>query len=58
MLESLLTGRIEVTPHMDSPTSAPIFDVRIPLTTRGVFEGICGAKAVASPAGFEPALPA
>ena len=52
VLQSLLTGRIEVTPHTDSPTSAPIFDVRIPLTTRGIFQGICGSQGVASPAGL------
>jgi site-specific DNA recombinase len=58
VLEILLAGRITVTPHQGSPTSAPICDVRIPLTTRGVFLGICGSEVDTSPAGFEPALPA
>ena len=58
VLESLLAGRVAVRPREDSPTSAPVFDVRIPLTTRGIFEEICCPKGGTSPAGFEPALPA
>ncbi len=56
VLERLLDGRITVTPRLDQNT--PIFDVRIPTSTRALFEGIRGSQAVASPAGFEPALPA
>ena len=54
VLESLLNGRIVITPNEDTG----MFKVRIPLTTRGIFEGICGPTGMASPAGFEPALPA
>lgn len=57
VLETLLANRIVVNPHQDSPTRAPIFDVRIPLTIRGMFEGICGPQGVASLTGFEPVLP-
>jgi hypothetical protein len=56
VLETLLSGRIAVTPHATASMSTPIFDVRIPLTTRGIFE-ICGPKGVASLTGFEPVLP-
>jgi site-specific DNA recombinase len=58
VLEALLTGRIVVTPRPESTPRAASFDVRIPLTTRGIFEGICCPKGDTSPAGFEPALPA
>jgi hypothetical protein len=45
VLETLLNGRIVVTP--DEHTG--MFNVRIPLTTRGIFEGICGSQGVTSP---------
>ena len=51
VVETLLAGRIGITPHADSPT-APIVDVRIPLTLRGIFEGTCGSQWGTSPAGF------
>ena len=53
VLESLLTGRIALTPHMASTTCAPIFNVRIPLTNRGIVEEICCPNGVASPAGSD-----
>ena len=58
VVELLLGGRVVVTPRQDSPRTAPVFDVRVPLSQRAIFEGICGPNGVASPAGFEPALPA
>ena len=53
VLETLLAGRIAVTPRRDTPTKAATFDVRIPLTMSGLFEGICGPNGVASPGGFD-----
>lgn len=52
VLDALLVGRIVITPHLDAPRSAPIVDVRIPLTLSGVFETICGSGGGTSPAGF------
>ena len=51
-LESPLNGRIVVTP--DEQTGK--FTVRIPLTSRGIFEGICGSQGVTSPAGTDQKL--
>jgi hypothetical protein len=51
VLESLLDGRIQITPRIDTPTHAPTFDVRIPLAMSGMFEGMCFPTGVASPAG-------
>jgi site-specific DNA recombinase len=60
VLQTLLDGRIVVTPRTDATTPKRgtrgiAFDVQIPLTTRGLFEGVADCpKAVASPPGFEP----
>ena len=41
VLTVLLAGRIGLTPQsFDRPKRAPIFDVTIPLTTRGLWAGI------------------
>lgn len=61
VLEVLLAGRVIVTPRLDGADLSG-FDVRIPLTTRGLVELVAGAEtpanrcsqAVASPTGFEP----
>jgi len=45
VLESLLSGRITVTPRDQGLE----FNVRIPLTTRAIFEGICGPQGDTSP---------
>ena len=58
VLEALLARRIVVTPHRDTSTKAPVFDVRVTLSTRAIFEGICVPKGGTSPEGFEPSLPA
>ncbi|MDP2320710.1 MAG: recombinase family protein [Acidobacteriota bacterium] len=54
VLDQVLTGRVVLTPRLDRPTISPIFDVRMSLTTQGLFEGILAPQAVASPTGFEP----
>ena len=53
VLETLLAGRVIVTPRLVAD-QLEAFDVRIPLTLRGIFEGIACPQAVASPTGFEP----
>jgi site-specific DNA recombinase len=53
VLETLLAGRVLVTPRM-AGDDLELFDVRIPLTTRGILQEICVPKGVASPTGFEP----
>jgi hypothetical protein len=41
VIQTLLAGRIAVTPQaLDMPKTAPVFDVKIPLTTRGLFAGL------------------
>ncbi len=60
VIELLLAGRVVVTPRRRLPVvlrggeDLAAFDVRIPLTTREIFEEICGPNGVASPTGFEP----
>jgi site-specific DNA recombinase len=54
VLEKVLASRIVLTPRRDRPTISPIFDVRMSLTTQGLFAGILVPQAVASPTGFEP----
>jgi site-specific DNA recombinase len=60
VLELLLAGRVVVTPRLDG-ADLTAFDVRIPLSTRGVVEwalpkmaGNLCSQGVASPTGFEP----
>lgn len=55
VLEALLAGRVVVTPQCDDEGAEVLaFDVRIPLTTRGIYEGMALPQGMASPTGFEP----
>lgn len=53
VLEALLASRVVVTPRRVGEEVAA-FDVRIPLTTRGILEGLSVPNGMASPTGFEP----
>jgi hypothetical protein len=53
VLETLLAGRVVVTPHVIAGELQK-YDVCIPLTTRAILQETCGSQGVASPTGFEP----
>ena len=53
VLETLLAGRVILTPRLDAG-DPHMYDVRIPLTTRGIIQEFYGSQGVASPTGFEP----